>query len=323
MEAGQSGEWQFREYRESDIPTWVTLVNLEYPDEPTTVEQEEHWERSYPKDNPRLRLAVEDAEGILIGMGACERPFWAIAPGVYTVYGVVHPGWRSRGIGQALLSRFAAYASEHGAEKLWTDCRESQAHSISFLEAMGFRQFGIRFEQAVDLQQFEIEAFPGVMERIEQGGYRITTLAELRKARPDADRALYEVFKETVLDVPLPGGARISMDFEQWRKGLESPTADPAYTFLALHGDEVVGETALELLKDGPAITNSTGVRREHRGQGVALAIKLASLQALKERGYKEARTHNDTENPVILHLNERIGYRRLPGWLQWEKPLA
>ena len=126
-----------------------------------------------------------------------------------------------------------------------------------------------------------------------------------------------------MLDVPLPGGARISLDFDQWHKGLDSPTSNPAYVFLALLGDEVAGETSLELLKDGPAITNSTGVRRRAPRTGVALAIKLASLQALKELGYREARTHNDIENPAILHLNEKIGYRRLPGWLQWEKRLA
>jgi RimJ/RimL family protein N-acetyltransferase len=322
MNSEATSGWRFREYREADIPAWVEIINLEYPDEPTTLAQEQHWERSYPKDNPRLRLAVEDEQGRLIGMGASERPFWAVAPGVYTAYGLVHPQWRRRGIGQALLARFLTYATDQGAEKLWTDCRESQAYSIRFLRAAGFTQYGIRFEQAVDLEQFNLERFPGAFERIAAGGYRLITLAALREHRADADRMLYEVFRESVLDVPLPGGARISMDYEQWHKGLDSPAVDPAYVFIALHGDQAVGETALELLKDGPAITDSTGVLRAHRGRGLALALKLRSLQALKELGYKEARTHNDTENPAILHLNEKIGYRRLPGWLQFEKPL-
>jgi ribosomal protein S18 acetylase RimI-like enzyme len=322
MNGGQMGAWRFREYRESDLPALVRLSNLEYPDEPTTVEQEAHWERSYPVDNPRLRVAAEDDAGSMIGMGACEKPFWAVAPGVYMVYGLVDPAYRGRGIGCALLAQFEPYAAEQGAEKLWADCRESQSHSIRFLQAAGFRQFGIRFEQYVDLEQFDLAAFPGAIERIEAAGYRMTTLAELRQVRPDTDEQLYQVFIESALDIPLPGGARISIDYEQWRKGLDNPNADPRYTFLAVRGDQVVGETSLELLKDGPAITNSTGVLREHRGRGVALALKLASLQALKERGYTEARTHNDTENPAILHLNEKIGYHRMPGWLQWEKRL-
>ena len=76
----------------------------------------------------------------------------------------------------------------------------------------------------------------------------------------------------------------------------------------------------VKLLANGPAITSATGVLREHRGRGVATALKLASFRFLKERGYREARAHNDTENPPILRLNEKLGYRRLPGWLAWEK---
>lgn len=322
MKGDATGGWRFREYRESDIPAWVEIMNQEYPDEPTTPEQELHWERTYPQGNPRLRLAVEDAEGRLIGMGGCEKPFWADAPGVYIIYGLVHRDHRRQGIAGALLARFEPYAVEQGAEKLWADCRESQPHSVGFLTAMGFSEFGVRFEQAIDLEAFDLGRFHGAFERIAAEGYRIVTLAELREKRDDADRLMYEVFKESVLDVPLPGGARINLDYEQWHKGLESPVSDPHFIFLAMQGDRVVAETALELLKDGPAITDSTGVLRAHRGRGLALAIKLASLQALKELGYKEARTHNDTENPAILHLNQKIGYTRLPGWLQWEKRL-
>ncbi len=322
MSVEPGASWRFREYRAADIPALVEIYNVEFADEPTTVQQEQYWEASYPKDNPRLRLAVEDASGAFLGLGVCEKPFWGIIPGVYITWALVHPAHRRCGLASALLKRLESYARGQGAEKLWADCRESQAHSIAFLEVRGFKQFGIRFEQALDLGQFDLARFPGVFERVERAGYRLITLAELRKERGDADRLLYEVFSQTAFDVPLPGGARISLDFEQWRKDLDSPTADPAYIFLALKGDEVAGETMLELLKDGPAITSSTGVLRKHREKGVALALKLTSLQALKARGYKEARTHNDTENPAILHLNQKIGYRKLPGWLQWEKGL-
>ena len=60
-----------------------------------------------------------------------------------------------------------------------------------------------------------------------------------------------------------------------------------------------------------------------HRGRGVATLVKLASLRYLKQHGYTEARTHNDTANPPILALNKKLGYRPLPGWLVWEKALV
>lgn len=317
-----ANDWRVRMYTAADIPTHVELSNLEYPDEPTTVEQEEHWERSYPQENPRLRLAVEDAGRRLIALGVSLKPFWAIAPGVYNLFILVGAEWRGRGIGRDLLARLEDYARGQGAEKLWTDCRESQTHSIRFLEQAGFHQFGIRFESAIDLRKLDPDRFAGVFERVAAAGYRLVTLAELSAARPGYERELYEVENTSLRDVPFPGGATFDLSFDQWRKNLDNPTLDRAASFVALHGERVVGLTLIEQLKDGPAITDATGVLREHRNRGVALALKVKSLAALKANGRAEARTHNDTANPSIIHLNEKLGYTRLPGWLQWERRL-
>jgi ribosomal protein S18 acetylase RimI-like enzyme len=322
MNEAESTAWKVREYALEDIPAFVAVVNLEYSDEPTTIAQEEHWNRSYPPDNPRRRLAVEDEQGAFIGFGECARPFWGIAPGVYMLFIITRPGHRKRGIGRDLLHRLEAYGRGQGAEKLWTDCRENQGHSIRFLERAGFSIFGIRFESALDLRAFDPSQFAPVFDRIAGFGYRLTTLAELRKERPTSDRELYEVHHEGMKDVPLPGGMVINTNYDQWRKQFDNPTNDPAFFFLAMQNERIVGMTSIELLQDGPAITESTTVLREHRNRGVALALKVKSLIALKEIDRTEARTHNDTENPSIIHLNEKLGYRRLPGWLQWEKRL-
>jgi GNAT superfamily N-acetyltransferase len=320
-QADQRG-WRVREFVAADIPAYVDLANIEYPDEPTTVEQEEHWNRAYPEGNPRLRLAVEDAEGRLIAFGDSTKPFWGSAPGVYTLFILTHPERRGQGIGRRLLSRLVEYGQAQGAARLWTDCRESQPYSIRFLENAGFSQFGIRFESSIDLTAFDPQAFATAIELAQSAGYRLTTLAEFRREHPDADREFYEAHHVTMKDVPLPGGFVIDLSYDQWRKQLDSPTFDPAFCFLATHAGHIVGLTSIELLRDGPAITDSTGVLREHRNRGVALALKVKSLAALKAAGRSEARTHNDTANPSIIHLNEKLGYRRLPGWLQWEKRL-
>ncbi len=43
-------------------------------------------------------------------------------------------------------------------------------------------------------------------------------------------------------------------------------------------------------------------------------------LGIICERGHHEVHAHNDTANPPILELNKQLGYRRLPGWITWEK---
>lgn len=310
-----------RDFQSTDIPALVSIGNKTYPDTPTTVEQEEYWEKTYPQDNPRLRFVVETTGGAVVGQGSCMFPFWMQNnQGVYSIFAVVDPAWRGRGIGRALFARLEPYAWQQGAKRLWTDCREDHADAIRFLEAAGYRQYGVRFEQAFDLTAFEPEQYADAIARVEAEGYTLTTFAEERALRPDAERALYDLFRVTLLDVPFPGDAVIEEPYDLWLKHLASPSSDPAFIFLAKRGDELVGLSEIDLPKDGPANTSMTGVLRKHRGKGVALALKVASLRALKARGYSETRTQNDTLNPAILHLNEKLGYRRLPGWLQYEK---
>lgn len=310
-----------RDFQITDIPALTAISNRSYPDTPMTVEEAEHWEKSYPADNPRLRLTVETPAGQIVGNGESMFPFWMKNNmGVYSIYATVDPAWRGHGIGRALFARLEPYAWGRGAKRLWTDCREDHADSIRFLAAAGYRQYGVRFEQALDLTAFDPEPYNDVFAQVAAEGYTLTTYAAERTTRPDAERALYEVYRLTLLDVPFPGGLVVEEPFELWRKNLENPTSDPAFIFLAKRGDELVGLTEVALSKEGPANTGMTGVLREHRGKGIALALKVASLKALQARGYRETRTQNDTLNPPILHLNERLGYRRLPGWLQYEK---
>ena len=314
---------RFREYRFDDVPALVDILNRTYPDNPTTVENEEHFEKTYPADNPRLRFAVETGEGKFVGAGACLKPFWMNAPGVYDVFGIVDPDWRQRGIGQALLARFEPYARSQGAARLWTGCREDFDFSIHFLERAGFTNYGVRFESKLDLETFDESRFAGAVERITNSGFEVTTLAAERESNPDADRRLYELEMAFLPDVPLPGGARFEFSYEEFRRMmLDRPDSDPSAILIARHGSRYVGATALELAKNAPAYTATTGVLREYRGQGLALALKLLSIRLMQGRGYTSARTNNDTANPAILHLNEKLGYQRLPGWLQWEKPL-
>ena len=314
----------FRDFRPDDIPALVEVTNRTFPDEPTTVVQEEHWEKTNPSDNPRLRIAVEAGDGQFIGVGNCMKPFWAHAPGIYALDIILAPEWRRHGIGRGLLAKLEPYARAQGAERLHSYCREDFPDTIRFLQRAGYTNIGIRFESKLDLANFDETPFVEVFKRVAAAGYILTTLAAERAVQPAADRMLYDLYSPVVAEVPLPGGVRIEQSFEIWRSNtLEGPTSDPAAIFIAKSGDQYVGMTSLELPQDGPAITRMTGVSPAHRGKGLALALKLRSFRFLKERGYVETRTHNDTANPPILRLNAKLGYRRLPGWLMWAKSLT
>lgn len=314
--------YHLRPFEERDIVPWTAILNKIYPDEPSTVEQGEHWERTYPADNPRFRRVAVTEEGQLLGYGECQRPYWSnLKADTCFIYVGVDPAWQRRGIGETLYAAVAPFAAEQKAIKLRTDCREDSAGTIRFLQKAGFTQIGIRFESALDMQTFDETPFLPTVERFKAAGYEIVTLAQARQDDPAADQHLYEVYAESIVDVPFPGGERVEPIYKNFRDNvLEAPNTDPNAIFIARLGQQMVGMTSFELLPNAIGITGMTGVRRQHRDRGVALAVKLAAFRYLKEHRYTETRVHNDTANPPILALNARLGYHRLPGWLVWEK---
>jgi ribosomal protein S18 acetylase RimI-like enzyme len=314
---------RLREFRWEDIPALVDIRTRTMPDHPGSQEHMEYFEKTYPADNPRLRYIVEKADGKCIGQGVCERPTFIIASGVYFMWIMIDPNWRRRGIAQALLPRFEEYARGQGAEKLWTNCRENQDYSIRFLERAGFHNYGQRFESMLDLTTFDENRFAGTIERLQAAGFEFTNLVAERAINPQADRLLYEIDAETTAEVPWPGGARLEWTYEQFRqRSLDGPSVDPAAILIAKYQGLYAGITMVEFTPGQPAHTSSTGVRREYRGQGLALALKLLSFRVMKEHGCTQTVTHNDTANPPILRLNEKLGYQKRPGAMQWEKML-
>jgi mycothiol synthase len=316
--------FRVREYEGQDLAPLTTIFNNIYPDEPSTLAQQEHWEQTYPANNPRMRrTAVTDA-GVVVGYGECQRPFWSNQVDAYAIFIAVDPPWQRRGIGQALYTAVAPFATTQGATRLRTESRENNPGATRFLEKNGFNQIGIRFESALDMATFDEIPYAAAFDRVTANGYEILTLAEARQTDSEADLHLFDVFAATVVDVPFPGEERANPDYTNFRANtLDAPNSDPNAIFVARHKGQMVGMTNLELLPNAIAITGMTGVLAEHRGHGLAMALKLASFRYLKAHHYTEARTHNDTANPPILALNEKLGYRPLPGWLAWDKAIT
>ncbi|MGQ9699523.1 MAG: GNAT family N-acetyltransferase [Candidatus Bipolaricaulaceae bacterium] len=65
-----------------------------------------------------------------------------------------------------------------------------------------------------------------------------------------------------------------------------------------------------------------TGVRREHGGKGVAMALKLQVIRYAREKGYTRIKTWNATTNLPIVVLNEKLGFVRQPAWIEYQKTL-
>jgi RimJ/RimL family protein N-acetyltransferase len=92
--------------------------------------------------------------------------------------------------------------------------------------------------------------------------------------------------------------------------------SEPWQVMGAWSGDTLVGLTAIAVRDPARGRLNTwfTGVEREHRGNGLATALKTAQAFAVREAGWRTIVTQNLEGNDAILAANERLGFQRGAG---------
>ena len=137
---------------------------------------------------------------------------------------------------------------------------------------------------------------------------------------PEKLHKIHEMSEEAAADVPttIP---HVRQSFEVFARWFDAPTVRLDRMWIARDGDDIVGISVLSYPPTrGNVWTDWTGTGRKVRGRGVARALKLETVMQAIALGVKRVRTENDGENAPILHLNEQMGYQRIPGWIQFLK---
>lgn len=211
----------------------------------------------------------------------------------------VIPSHRGHGVGSAMLAWESDLARSLGKQQLQFEVRQSDVHSRGFLERRGYERVG--GEEAVTLELGGEALTPDVPD-----GIRLLTLEE----RPDVVEAIYDVFAEAEQDVP---GEDVGTSYEDWRSlNVDRPTRDPAFSFVALAGDEVVGFAQLDVFET-EARHGFTAVKRAWRRRGIARGLKRAQIAAATDRGLERLITQSEERNLPMRTLNEQLGYRPDP----------
>ena len=91
-------------------------------------------------DPARCFIYVARPEGRIIGYSA----FWRIFDEAHINNFAVHPEWRRRGIGRALLVHTLAQAADLGAPKATLEVRAGNTAAIALYQAGGFARAGVR-----------------------------------------------------------------------------------------------------------------------------------------------------------------------------------
>lgn len=171
----------------------------------------------------------------------------------------------------------------------------------------------------LDVTTFDPTPFTASVQRVEAGGLKISTLAELMVHDPDYKAKLYDADWEWVQDIPFPTPpTRLARDVWE-REMLENPKMLPDAWFIALDGEQYVGTTVLRRTNEEELYTGLTAVSRSHRRRGLATALKVQSIAYAREHGYRRISTDNEENNPMF-QLNLQLGFVPKPAGLDYVK---
>jgi GNAT superfamily N-acetyltransferase len=294
-----------------DLAALVDIENAINP-LPMTVEDMAKQEQDRPIGEVMRKMVAEDESGRVVAHGGAQRNPWD-PEGSFTVWAMVLPTARGRGIGQALVGEAIDFARANGARRLIAWAREEDPRARPFAERLGFQYERHHFESRLDITNFDESRFPGAIERVEAQGIRFTDLAA-EGDTPEARRKLYELNKAAALTVP--GNDGTFPPLEEFSKHVFSARwfrADGQ--ILAVQGERYVGIGAVGFGDDGAVFNAFTGTDPEYRNRGIALALKLLGIRYARERGATYFLTGNDSMNGPMLHINrEKLGFVARPG---------
>jgi len=281
-----------------------------------------HW-RSTPLFSPeRDCLVVED--GAAMAAMVSVEPQVRAGKMIHWVEGWVRPDRRRQGIGRALLG----WAERHALEIARTRAIEtadlpqfmgfgiveSNPAAMAFAGSTGYARvrYGFQMHRAL-AEPIADKPFPAGI--------------ELRPVRPEHHRKIWDADVEAFRDHFEPRD-RDETDFVA---AFNAPNVETDLWRVAWDGDEVVGSVMNQIdpeenAKAGLDIgwLEHVSVRRAWRGRGVASALIVASLHALREGGMTIASLGVDGENLTgALRLYEQLGFRRHKTWITHRKPLA
>lgn len=257
----------------------------------------------------RRRAVAVDSAGTVVGTSDVRYAPWMPA-GEFDLLLVVAPTHRRNGIGTQLYSEALAYAKARGATSLIVTLSDHAPEAQSFANHHGFalKQHWVYWELA--LNSFQEAPFQYVFDRAQARGIRFFSLADAGNT-PKAQRKLYDLNRQTSLEAP---GEDSFPSFDEFvREIVQASWFRPDSQIVAADAERWVGLGAVGV--DGPRAFNAfTGVDREYRRQGLALALTLLTIRYARRHNATRLQIFNDSRNTPMFKLQERLGYYRIPG---------
>jgi mycothiol synthase len=250
---------------------------------------------------------VADAQGgVMVVEAADQLVGWAtLANGRAEVD--VHPEWRGRGIGSALLAWTEESARAAGMPEVLQVVTNANTSANLLFEGAGYRArysswiLEMRLEDAPP----EVTIPPGIA---------------IRPYRPEHAEAAYRVIEDAFNEWP----GRQPTTFEGWSAYVLGHAAfAPDLSRLAFDGDELVGVALCDDYEgQDEGWVPQVATKATHRHRGIARALLQSVFAAFHATGRRRVGLNTDSRTGALA-LYERMGMRVRRTYTSWAKDLG
>ena len=267
---------------------------------------------------------VAEVDGQAVAYAYSFAIAWAPPAGRYWCVIRVLPDYGRRGIGERLYEQLLADLRECGANAALLELDDTLAVLRPALERRGFHAILHSWAFTLDPRTCDLAAFAVSDQRL--SGLQITTLTSELSHGADWLPPLHQLYTAVAGDVPIPIHPHPAPP-PAWlaQQALGLPGSLPDAFFIVRDGMRYVGISYLHSDADDPdrLLQRITAIHAEYRGRGIALALKLRTIEYAQQHGFHEIRTAVESNNPSMLAINAKLGFVQGPGLVLFEKRLT
>ena len=319
--------YRARPLEDADREPLVAAGNAEsHPMEAESAEEWRHWENMF-SDATKIRLTVLAPDGAIVGSANIQAGMVPRPDGSQSIGIGVHRDHRRKGIGSAMLDAFEAEAMRRKVPRIFSGASASKPFAIEFATKRGYKEIGRRIMSYRELDSYEPPKWQASLDKMSAAGVRIRSFSDVLAERDDAGREQFwhelwqaeaPMWDDIPFATPMP-----HWPFDRFYKmTVKSGQLLSDISLVAYVGDRIVGFTTTGDRQKKDGWTWMTGVARDQRGKGIAMAIKVDVLARAKAKGLRALCTVNDEPNKAMRGVNSKLGFQPVPDHVELEKRL-